>query len=215
MTRDEAVALVKGRLSNRKDADLDPLIVAEMKLAQIKLESALTLPWFLLSEMSETTTDIGDERVELPEDFLREPEEETALWRYDTDSSNDKWKELSKDAYDKLKVKHDETGAPLAYALVGNYFRLKPTPDKEYPIRMIYYKRDQSLDSGATENKWLKNTPDLLIAETGFVIASQYLKDQESALIFSEQLKEARTRYSSFWTAREQAGRSYTKGDEK
>lgn len=212
MKRDDAVAIIKGRCSNRKGEDLDPQIVAEMQVQQIELETALVLPWFLLSEIATANTIAHEERLELPDLFIREPEEETALWYYKASDTDNPRKALTKDAYDKLVQQFPGEGEPKAYALVGPYFRLKPTPDKAYPIQMIYYKKDLPLTNNI-ENAWLKNAPDLLIAKTGCVIAGEYLKDMDAFALFSKQLDSASTRYATLWEARDHVGRDYTMGE--
>lgn len=212
MKRDDAVAIIKGRCSKRTNADLDADIVAEMQLQQLELETALVLPWFLLSEIAVASTTAHDERLTLPTLFIREPEEETALWYLKTSDTENPRKALTKDAYDKLVQLFPGEGEPKAYGLVGQYFRLKPTPDAVYQIEMIYYKKDTILDSNI-ENLWLKNAPDLLIAKTGCVIAGEYLKDMDAFALFSKQLDSASTRYATLWEARDHVGRDYQMGE--
>lgn len=214
MLRDDAVALIRTRCSNRAtDVLLEQTIVAELKMAQTELESALVLPWFLLTEIETAETIAHDERLKIPSDFIREPEEETSLWYYKVSDEGDPWKELDKDAYDKLKVKYSaQEGEPKAYALVGSYFRLKPTPDAIYPIKMIYYGRDVPLATNI-ENKWMKQCPDLMIAKAGLIIASQIVKDADAATGFARSLDEASGRYARLWEARDHTGRDYQMGE--
>lgn len=216
MTRDEAVALLKGRLKRVSDTTLDASILAEMKFVQSQLlEGADVLPWFLLSQNLSAVTVVDEERIIVPgtgsRPFLREFEE-GALWVQD--SENNTWNELQKDDYDALFNRFkDESGIPRAYALDGEYFRLLPTPDAVYNLRVKAYLRDTALDSNI-ENNWLKYAADLVIAETGAIIATNYLRDAEIAAKFLADIPVARNRLMVFDEARKHANRSYQMGDD-
>lgn len=176
MDRDTAVTILKGRLARWNDTVLTNYIIAELKAAQARAELHVTLPWFLLTESTYTTTTIDDERVELPSDFLREAEED-AFWLTDADGNE---VELRKDDYNGIKNRWPDSGQPRRYALVGRYFRLRPVPDLAYTVRMIYYGKDAILTTNI-ENKWLEHAPEVLIAEAGHIIASRYVRNDVAA----------------------------------
>lgn len=214
MTRDEAIALIKGRLKRVTDTTLDASIIAEMQFVQSQtLEGAAILPWFLLSENLSINTVADEERVSVPASagrpFLREFEE-GALWLQDTEGT---WHELKKDDYDALANALTGTGQPTAYALDGQYFRLKKTPDAVYPLRVKAYLRDLALTSNI-ENGWLTYAADLLIAETSLIMASKYLRDVDSVPGIVADITMARNRLLVFDEARKQANRSYQMGDD-
>jgi|SRR5687768_738546 len=211
MTRDEAIALLKYRLGNR--TDLDARILLEMVYAQeYKLEgTGAFLPWFLETELATITTIAGEERILLPDDFLGEVEDQ-ALWLYDEDSATP-WTELRKNDYDYLRVKYPATGLPKQYALLGDYFALFPVPDDSYTIKMRYYAKDDSLASDNIENKWLKHAGDLLIAETGLIMAGHIFNTDLQAQ-FEKDASVARQRLYTKHEARRHSNRTYGMGED-
>lgn len=222
MTRDEAVSIILSRCVRPGDQLLTTQCYTEMKMViENILEGGDTLPWFLLSEFLTASTVIGEERVELPlnvggvtgRDFLRE-HETCSLWIMP--DGDTKWIELIKDDYDALYTAlgggSDSYGQPTHYSLDNQYFYLKPTPDKVYQLRMRVYLRDTPLTSNI-ENAWLKHAADLVIAETGTIIAGSYLRDTEAEAKFRDEAQKARNRLYIFHEAREHTGRSYSMGD--
>lgn len=167
MTRDEAVALVKQGLGFK--TAMDSAIITTMKACQTNLELGPTKPWFLLSEDATYTTVAGERRIPLPPDFLEEYEE-GAIYYAPTDGDEIP---LTKDISEQLRSVYASTssGTPEAYALVGNYFQLYPTPDDAYLLRMKYYQRATILNSNL-ENEWLKWAPNILIGQAGSQIAA-------------------------------------------
>lgn len=131
--------------------------------AQVSLESEPELPFFLQTEISSITTVAGEERVPLPTDFLT-IEEDDALWLFDS-AADKKWKELPKHDLDALRRKYASTdnAEPEAYALSNLYFRMFPTPDDVYTLKMVYMARAEALVTDI-ENDWLKHFPFLLIS---------------------------------------------------
>jgi hypothetical protein len=152
-----------------------------MIFAQTQLQSLPTLPWFLTSEDSFTTTTIDEERVLLPTDFLLEAEDARLYYRPDDWPEEDEV-ELKKEDYDQLKRDFlgVEANVPEAYAILGGYFRIFPLPDAVYTIRMIYMKEDEVLTSNI-ENGWLKHNPMLLLGTELKLIAQGPIRDQVAA----------------------------------
>jgi hypothetical protein len=185
MTRDEAVAIIQEQLGFR--SDLSTNIITNLKLAQTTLEAGPTKPWFLIEEDSYIRTTADEPRLPIPSDFLSETDQ--ALLRYVPDDLTDGEVRLIKDDYDVLEKNYldsltgtIETGTPEAYALLGDYFRIFPTPDDDYLIRQIYYAQDTVLDTNV-ENGWLKYFPYLLIGKAGGQIAAA-LRDSTAASTF-------------------------------
>lgn len=194
MIRDTAVDLLMKRLGNRKDTALRDIIISEMVFVQEDLlEQDPTLPWFLVSEVSNATTLADEERVELPGDFLQEFED-GAL--YVIDDAGDE-QEVYRDDWDRIKGLVKGKGIPRYYDILGNYIVLRKIPDKQYTLKMRYYKKGLSLagtygGSGNIENLWLKHTGALLIAETGVVIAETHLQSAKMSTLFKQQADIAR-----------------------
>lgn len=195
MLRDAAVDLLMNRLGQRKGTGLKDQIIAEMVAAQETLEGNPTPMWFLLTEKSDAVTAAGDERVKLPTDFLLEWEEGGL---YYVDSDGDEVLFVRED-WDVIKYKIVGSGQPEYYDIAGDYFLLRKTPDGIYTLKMRYYANQTSLagsygDAANVENSWLKHASDLLIAETGIVIADQYLQSATMTKRFEVQAARAQDR---------------------
>lgn len=211
MDRDTTVSLLKSRLKRTGDSAIAAQIITEMQFVQETiLEGGVTLPFFLMSENLTASTEANEERIVLPAGFLRE-HEEGALWLYDT--TNSKWSELKKEDYDAALLRYgNTTGQPKMYSLDGKYFRLKPTPDKIYTLRIRCFLADNVLSSNI-ENDWLKYANDWFIGETGYIMASKYLKDSKLANEFMVEAAKAKTRVFITDEARKHANRDYVMGD--
>lgn len=215
MNVQSALNLLMARLGNRTETSLRANCLLEMQLVQeTKLEGGPELPFFITSETISTVTpsDGIERRVEVPDDFLREIEED-ALYIVEDDGSETA---LVKGNYDDLVEEYGSDGTgdkPLKYALVGNYFELFPIPLVERVLKMrCYLREDPPADTANSENAWFKWIPDLIIAETGLVVATLHLQDVELQAIFTGLINDARDRFGRLSTAREEAGRSRTMG---
>lgn len=183
----------------------------QLARAQEMFEKGPDYPWFLLSEESEIMTSIGERRIPLPTDFLAEYEE-GALY-YD-DETGDKI-ELVKHDLDYLNRIYDTTatGAPEAYSLDGQYFRIFPLPDLRYQLKMLYYKKDvdPSLISTGATNQWLTYAPECLIGAAGKVLASG-LRDNVAIAFFDSMEAKGRALLNNQNEQRKHANRSYQVG---
>jgi hypothetical protein len=183
MDRDTAVSRVQRQLGFR--TDLNEQIVDAMQDAQVQLEAEETLPWFLQSEISSISTVVGEERVKLPSDFIREWEDDP-LWYFNSSAEEDEdvWNELDKGTdLGVLRRTYSGEGPPQAYHLTADYFRVFPTPDEIYTLKMTYYKNALVLDTNI-ENVWLKYFPWLLIGKAGVSLASS-LRDKNALTVFA------------------------------
>jgi hypothetical protein len=175
MLRDDAVGIVQTMMGFR--TDLAPTIVTMFQFVQTMLETGPPKPWFLLSEDSLVQTTIGDERVEVPADFLEEHNELPFRYR-PIDYPTEDEVLLRKDDYSILKqnfapstISPGSQQIPQAYAKVGKYFRIFPLPDANYMLRLIYYAKDVVLTTNIT-NQWLTFVPDLMIGKAGKLVAT-------------------------------------------
>lgn len=211
MLRDIAVALLADRMNR---TDLTTRIINEMQFAQTQLENDVFLPWFLLTDVVSKSTVALDERLALPTDYLREPDEdESNVWLTDSTTSPPTRNDLAKNTYGILvtKYKNSKYAQPLEYAVVNNYMRLRPIPDKIYTIQFLYYAADALLTTNI-ENGWLREAPDLLIAQTGMQI-TKYPRDDVRYKMFSDDYKTARTALMVVDTARREANVDRFMGD--
>lgn len=211
MLRDDAVNRIKRRLLNRTGSGLDTSIVESLQDAQERLEQEEMLPWFLISEVSSILTTSNEERIPLPSDFLREIDEDS-LWYYDASATNedDQWTALAKDDTEALRKAYPGSGSPKGYSLIGDYFRIFPTPDAAYTLRMIYYEKATALTANI-ENDWLKHAAWWLIGEAGADIALS-IGMSEAAQRFTEQAATSKRRVIIDTIAREESSRSRVKG---
>ena len=168
MTKTEAIAEI-GRACGfvrNKDAE----ILTALLTCQEDLENTGEFtPWFLLTENSTKGTAVGEERVRLPLNFLRENEEDV-LWILVPETGF--WKPLTKGTLDDIRLVYSEAvnSTPQMYALDSLYFRLRPLPDKIYTLRMMYYAKDDTLNNVET-NRWLTEGSRWLVGEAGQLVA--------------------------------------------
>lgn len=200
MTRDEAVTLLLARCERREDDTyLQGILPTEMKLVQeTVLERKPSLPWFLLSEEATANTLANEDRLEVPDDFLLQDDDQHLYVR---PTGETHWKRLDKRSFVFLQEKFkNTTGVPQGYALSGVYFRFRPIPDTVYPVKFSYYARD-TWPAGTETNRWLTEAADVLIAETGKVIAGQYLHNAQLADRFAGDAERA---WQTLWLRHEQ-----------
>ena len=210
MLRDDVVKLLAWRLGSRKN--FTDRILAEMEYAQRSvLETNEWLPWFLETEMVNTVTTSGDNRVALPADFLLEIEEQH-LWYV---NSEGKELVLGKADYDFLQARYalTENGEPKHYALGAQFF-IFPTPDAAYTLHLRYYGADTSMVVDNVETKWLKHASDLVIAAAGKELAEKHIQNDALALKYENDLAKAWTRLLNKHTAMQEINQSRVAGSE-
>lgn len=206
MTRDEAVSWVQFHLGNR--TDLTTQAQNALIAAQEELERQDFLPWFLRTEVMPLTTTIDEERLAIPDDFIREWEE-GALYLVDSDGE---LVEIEKDTLTILRAqfKGAATGQPTDYAMDNAYFRLFPTPDAAYTLKLIYYAHAAELSSNI-ENAWLKNAPWMVISQAIMVLAPG-LRDTAAFNIAEKKFSSAKSDCVKSGEARDIEGRRLQMG---
>lgn len=214
----QAKSLVNVRLGNSTVATILDSIELEMALIQetVLEQNGRITPWFLATEMAEVLTEAGEQRLETPSDFIKENDDDGGLYLYDSTQEDTPWVKLTKGDHDDLLHEFQDTqDKPQKYCLDGDYFRLFPTPDAEYTIKMRYYAKDESVAGGDAdfENKWLQHASDLVIAETAKACAAHILQDFELAASFDTDIQRAWDRLSVMDTARREAARERNFGD--
>jgi len=210
MTRDEAVERIKLRLAFHPN--LDATIVLALQDAQAELEMDEELPYFLKTEVSSVETTADEERIALPNDpvFLREIDEEDFMYLYDDSGSTPVWTVLPKMDTWQGRSLYPTPGSPEAYSLDGEYFRIFPTPDDTYKLRMVYFGRDESLTNNI-ENKWLKYRPNLLIGRAGLDVAAS-IRDGVAGQYFTTLFQTQKGSMHREIIARREAARVRTMG---
>lgn len=201
MLRSEIINLVAGRLGNR--SGLDSQITSELVLAQVKLEKAPTLPWFLLTESTLLSTVKDVRTLATPAGFLREFEEISLRLT----SSNGEEHQLVKQEYENLAGDSflASSGRPTHYDLVGGFWQFFPKPNAVYSLRSFYYAAATTLEGGEDpENSWLEHAPDVMIGMAGMALAL-YLRDPEGVKLFAGDYALALQRMHNETTARREA----------
>ena len=210
--RTRAIKRMNRILGFRASADNTESIVEALQDAQTTLEQREILPWFLESEQAYTTTTSGEERVQLPSDFLMEYED-GAFWFLDTtitDQSESQYKKLVKTDIELARRLYYIPGKPMAYVLAKDYFRIFPQPDAAYQVRMVYYQSDDVLNSNI-ENRWLKYASDLLIGTAGVEIARS-LRNVHAEEIFNAMVTTGAAIVERKTQARKHQNRRYVMG---
>lgn len=217
MTPNDLITLLKLRLANSNDSNLDTTIITVANVVQERLEQSPELPWFLFLdtnvEGTNLTTVADTETVAVPDGFLREVEDlEYVLFVQDS-SQDDPWVPLTKDDYSVLKARYTGTGSPKHYDLLGDYLYLRKIPDDSYTLRLLYHGADDAIVAGTSENRWMKYASDWIMAETGFVITSTVVPMPSLMQAFAKEMNDAKTRVMNDTVARNEAARRRYMGD--
>jgi hypothetical protein len=218
MTPNDMVTLIKARLANSNDATLDALIITVANVVQERLEQSPQLPWFLRTDTNVDGTNLStvasDENVSLPSDYLREDEEqEYGLFLYDEDAE-DPWPGLTRDTYSIIKKSFLGEGTPSHFDIIGTTLYLRKIPNEIFTLRMIYFKSDDAIAAGTTENLWMSNASDWIMSEVGLIIASTVVVIPTIAASFKEEAQRAQRRIKIETTARIEAGAMRMMGDD-
>lgn len=204
MKRDTAIEVIMARLGNR--TGLEEMAVREMQLAQDRLESGPEMPWFLEATATASVA-IDATMATLPTLYKRTHED--GLWIRETGTTDAVAPITKIDFPELLKFRKDatvgESGIPDRYALWGTTLELYPVADKAYDLIHYHYAKGALLETNI-ENLWLEYAPDLMIAETGIVIA-MFARDDSAVQVFSAQRADAQERLIRDTVAREEAGR--------
>ena len=180
MLRDEAVEQIKFWLNAAEE--LEPAILRELKLAQSELEKRALLPWFLVSEVTYIDLTPGEERVPVPGDFLREYEEEGAIWRQIA-GRNFPMRKAQRGLHF-FHPQNLETGpTEFYYSLDGGYFRVYPTPVVNDTIGMLYYQQAGALTENV-ENEWLREAAELLMSKAALKMATVLRNTEARRFLF-------------------------------
>lgn len=185
MNTAKVIDILMDRL-NRTATSFRGTILNELSFIQSEeMERAAELPWFIITESTETLLQVDERRVKLPTDFLREVEE-SPLYVATEDGEHI---EVVKGEYEDLEEYYGvlATGSPRHFALRGDYVVLFPIPDFAYRIVFpdgYYAKQPLPQDNTSSENQWFKHASDVLMNKAGLNIASMKLKDPELVAIF-------------------------------
>lgn len=134
--------------------DLTSQIPTFIQLAEKRLERDLRIRPML--KVVEATTTAGDSTVGIPSDFL-------AMKDIHIESSPIRVLKFQSTTNFYRNARPNDRGVPVDYTLLGSEFKLAPTPDSAYTLRMVYYYKPAILSDSNTSNLFLANCPDLLL----------------------------------------------------
>lgn len=217
MLGSEAVDLMKRRLGFRRNLDTECLF--ELREAQKRCESvSRTQPWFLIQENATITTVAQTATVDLPDDFIKEPDDITSLIRYNPIYGNSLVgvRFLTKaDSTDVVPYYTDSTGTlivggPRSYILGKTQLNFFPTPDAAYTLYWNYHAKDDVIEL-TEENQWLKYLPDYVIGEAGVRLARD-IRNAEAVSAFTSMFNDGQRALIAGNVERELAGRELRMG---
>jgi len=219
MNLTRAIGVIKRQCGFRQEGDAD--IIECIQDAQEQIETTYPvepLPWFLLTERSDTTSPPNDERLFLPSDFMMEWEED-GLWlqlpsggekllkKYDADDLRVMTSRWTDSQIEDQRVRYN-----FSYALTGDYFRIFPMPLESFSYKMMYYQKQALMSAGADENRWLKYAPWVLIGMAGENYAHA-LRDGTAMQYFQQKKAGALESITNFTIARQLANRRSAMGE--
>jgi len=210
----QSLDLLMGRLGGRSRPELRALCLLEMKTWQeTECEGAEELPWFLITERAETDTEIGEPRIPLPSDFIREVEDENLILVGEDGVTETQIEKVSFDEAEE-RFGNAEPGTPSVYHVKGDYVILAPPPDRVAIVRFpaYYAKQPEPIDSDDSENGWFKWAPDVMMYGAGVIVATLHLKDPELMQLMTTLLTRAQNRLNKVIVAREEANRNRRMG---
>jgi hypothetical protein len=218
MTPDSMVTVLKMRLLNSNDSSLDADIITLANVVQERLEQMPELPWFLFIDTDVEVTNLSTtatvETLALPSNYLREVEDqEYGLFVKNTDE-DDPWVGLWRDEYSVIKKSVTGSGRPSCYDILKNTIYLRKIPDAIYTMRLLYFKRDDDIAAGTTENDWMTYGSDWIMAEVGLMLASTVVALPDLAAAFKEEAQRAQRRIKTETIARVEAGMIRQMGDD-
>lgn len=210
MTLAEMVAILSQRCGSRDD--IESRIKAEVLFVQGTLleGTGAFKPWFLQSDPTTLATTAGVSTVDYPADYLAELED-SMLWYQDASGS---WHKLLKKSYDYILEKNREPGPPVFYAVGATSFFVHPVPDAVYTLRFRYYFKDDLLINDSDTNLWMTFAPDLMLAETGLILAKYHTRDDSRVAIFEQDALAARQRLFVLHEAKQNVNRVYSMGED-
>lgn len=140
-----------------------------LTLALEHLENEKFLPWFLLSEYETALTCTAESRIPLPDHYIKGFEEGELYYIDDAGIM----RELIKVELDEAQHHYAEAvpSYPQHYALAGKYFRLFPAPDKQYRLKMMYYRKSRKEWADPENvNIWLQEAARLVISCAAIIL---------------------------------------------
>ena len=188
----ELLARAKRRIG-RKNFQFDTDFLDEMKAAQERLEKGPQLPRWMKTVSAYATTAAGSiSLTDLPPANYIRVYDDDGLTYLDTDGKEQR--ALRLDTYEQLRQKRndpDSYDSSIYYFEISKTsFEIAPTQTRDVQFRMRYYAK-QTVLTGANENDWVANEPDMILGAAGVHLAT-WLRDANAQAYFSGLFADAR-----------------------
>lgn len=165
------------RLGNRKG--MEPQILAELNLAQLRLERDPSVDWWFLLKRVTLDVEEGVSSIILPADYIRLAEQSVPLLCSTEGAALGK---LAR-AYHEDAVLAD-VAAPAYYVLEGDSLKVYPSPSMPYKLDIQYVAKEPALSDSVLENQWTSFAYALLMCKAGIAL-SQGIQFKEALANFS------------------------------
>lgn len=168
-------------------SDLAATIPDFISLAEAQIERTLRTRQMMVRANASFDAEYGT----VPSDFL-----ETKSLKLTSTNPIKPLEFLSIDDMDSVRSQYTASGKPRFFTVVGNQFRIAPTPDGTYTAELIYYAKLTKLSNSVTSNWLLASSPDIYLYGA-LLQAAPYLQDdariQTWATLYERALNDLRT----------------------
>lgn len=156
-------------------SDLTSVIPTFISLAEAQMERVLRTRQMIVRANATIDTKYGA----VPGDFL-----EVKSFKLTSTSPPQPLQFETMDALDNKDATNTSTGKPLYFSVVGNQFRVHPSPDSNYTAELTYYAQLSKLSDSNTTNWLLTDSPDVYLYGA-LIQAAPYLQDDARINVWS------------------------------
>jgi hypothetical protein len=168
-------------------SDLTAAIPDFISLAEAQVERTLRTRQMIVRANASFDAQYGA----VPSDFL-----ETKSLKLTSTNPQTPLGFLSIDALDNEAANYTASGKPKFFGVVGNQFRIVPTPDSTYTTELTYYAKLTKLSGSVASNWLLASNPDIYLYGS-LLQAAPYLQDdariQTWATLYERALNDSQT----------------------
>jgi hypothetical protein len=148
-------------------SDLSATIPDFISLAEAQIERTLRTRQMIVRANASFDSEYGT----VPADFL-----ETKSLKLTSTNPIKPLEFLTMDDMDQARSQYTASGKPRFFTVVGNQFRIAPTPDGAYTAELIYFAKLTKLSNSVATNWLLASSPDIYLYGA-LLQAAPYLQD--------------------------------------
>jgi len=168
-------------------SDLSATIPDFISLAEAQIERTLRTRQMIVRANASFESEYGT----VPSDFL-----EVKSLKLTSTTPLTPLEFLSIDDMDQARSQYTASNKPRFFTVVGNQFRIAPTPDTTYTAELIYFAKLTKLSNSVASNWLLASSPDIYLYGA-LLQAAPYLQDdariQTWATLYERALNDLRT----------------------